>query len=230
MSIELTPAFQANIQAKDQKGNILFTKTCSSEEEARIFLKTYGTSRQSWGVLQGLAVPFRTQNIKDLATDLFLPTFIHSALRIDNIALKLIASIFAIALDLVTMPIRFITTPFRMSDQAYYYPEEKHPLALEIAQRTQPQIIVEDPVVDLCYEMQKVHVVPPTAENQFTGSATKSVVKGTLHVALRTLPGGTLEQPPEVEEIVPCGQINFGNVLGQELAQGLSSFLLGGQR
>lgn len=65
-------------------------------------------------ILKGCFIPLRTDSLKNLATDLFLPTLFNHALKINNIALKVIASIAAIILDLITLLPRTIATPFRV--------------------------------------------------------------------------------------------------------------------
>lgn len=74
-----------------------------------------------------MVVPLRTQNLGDFSRDFFLPTFVNLSLKIHNTALKIIASVFAVALDILTFPVRLLTSPFR----AYYnhtHPEPVHPI------------------------------------------------------------------------------------------------------
>ncbi len=77
-------------------------------------------------------------------------------MKINNIAIKVIASIFAIALDIVTFPVRFFATPFRI----YYnskHPEEKHPIN---------QLIHEpkSDVVNLVYKIQSNIIENPAKD------------------------------------------------------------------
>lgn len=55
----------------------------------------------------------------DFAKDLFLPTFINRALKVDGLASKIFTSIGAIALDLFTFIPRLIATPFRIDGDRY---------------------------------------------------------------------------------------------------------------
>ena len=51
----------------------------------------------------------RVDTWKNLAKDLFLPTFINRALRVENLVGAIFASFFAIILDLATLPFRLLT-------------------------------------------------------------------------------------------------------------------------
>lgn len=200
MSIELIPGFQANIQIKDQQGNLLLEKGCASKEEVQAFVKEYGQSK-SWGLLDGLVMPLRTQNSTEFAQDLFLPTFVHVALQVNNIVLKVIVSILTIVLDVMTLPIRFIATPFRMYYQAHYPEEKNHPLTQLIHENG--RAVFDDPVVELCYEVQEVctsraqeKIVFPKSWSasscacvrELLADGRKSVIKGAIQVALQTMP------------------------------------------
>lgn len=211
----------------DQKNSTLYANHYSSEEEARAFVKTYEEEARAsvktyeefekgWGWLQGLVIPLRTQNGEELIEDLFFPTFAHVARKVDNIALKVMVAIFAIALDIMTLPIRSVTTPFRIWYHAYY-PEKDHRLVRLIKENKEAQ-------VDLNYKIQKINFVLPTEENQFTTNVTRCVVKGTLHL---TSPDGTQERSPEVEEIMPPEQINFLSSSPWLTGEKLSGFIAG---
>lgn len=183
----------AYVQIKDKAGCCLFEKRCGSEEEVNVFIEQYGTSRTGWSLIQGAVMPLRTESRKALAEDLFLPTFIHFALQIDNFILQLIGSLVAIAIDLATLPIRCVLLPLRM----YYnsqHPEAKHPILELIEYNPKAERALNDQYVDLCYEIEDV-TISPTAEDirrYAEEIAHQSILKGVLHVALQTLPGGAV--------------------------------------
>ncbi len=124
-------------------------------------------------------------------------------LKINNIALKIIVSIFAIALDIITAPVRFFLKPFRIYDN-YKYPETEHPITNLIRENPFSQKAIDDNFVNLCYEVQDVEMTDPSApgeEGNIFQNARKSAVKGTIQIALRRMPGGIENQSSEEEEV-----------------------------
>lgn len=213
MSIELMPPFQANIQVKDQEEHILFTKTCLSKEEFVAFVKEYGQSKEGWELMQGMVMPLRTHTITAFGQDFFFPTFTQYTLWkgqpmpsyggphasrceqimeiIDDIVMKIIAPLGFLVIDIISLPIRFIATPFRMCYNAYYPEENNHPLTQLIQENGQAAF--EAPVVNLYYEVQAVHIFP-------SEEAHKYIIKGTTQVALQTISFGMEKHPTEVQE------------------------------
>ena len=126
MSITLTPGYQANIQLRDANDNVIYQHRYSTDEQVKEFIGKYAKSRDGYSLLQSAIFPMRTNSFKDYAEDLFLPTFLHHSSKINNFAIKFLASIFAIAFDIVTLPIRIVTTPFQIHKNNI--PEEKHPV------------------------------------------------------------------------------------------------------
>lgn len=61
----------------------------------------------SW--IEGLLYPIRTQKIQDFAVDLFLPTTLLYAVKVESVALRLFCVVLAFAIDLVTLPFRLVT-------------------------------------------------------------------------------------------------------------------------
>jgi hypothetical protein len=79
-------------------------------------------------VLYGLAVPIRTNNLKNLATDLFLPTTLNYAVKLEMTILKVLAIVASLFIDLLTLPIRcltliprIITNYFKENNPMYQY-------------------------------------------------------------------------------------------------------------
>ncbi|MCP5506787.1 MAG: hypothetical protein H7A37_00580 [Chlamydiales bacterium] len=58
-------------------------------------------------------IPVRTNSWKNFSKDFFLPTVVNHAMKVDNIAAKIFAVLGAIILDVLTLPIRLVTAPFR---------------------------------------------------------------------------------------------------------------------
>lgn len=184
MGITLTPGvIQATVQVKDTRDQVLYEANFASKTEAKEFIAKYQESREGYGLLHSIVFPLRTGNLKDFAEDLFLPTWVHFASKIENIALRFFASIPAIALDFLTFPVRLLTVPFQIYSNDKN-PEGKHPILGLIENHPLAQKAIEDGMVNLCYEIDDVQISDPI-------HATRSSVKGTIEVALKRLPGGT---------------------------------------
>lgn len=210
MSIHLNPGYQATIQIKDKHDHLVYQKSCSSEYEVKAFIRQYGKSKYGWSLLRGTVIPLRTQYPKDFLKDLFLPTFLHFSLKINNMALKIIGSIFAVMLDITTFPIRLITTPFRIYYN-YKYPDEKHPLIHLIEDQSRFQKTIENNKVNLCYEVQNVQITPfspPDEKGNIFQDATKSTIQGVMSIALKKIPGGIKNQSSEKTENISYLAIN----------------------
>lgn len=62
--------------------------------------------------------PVRTNNLNNFAVDFFLPSTINIAIRVENVIGRVIATIAAIMLDVATLPIRLLTTIFRIQSNS----------------------------------------------------------------------------------------------------------------
>jgi hypothetical protein len=95
------------LKVTNLENNLIWKKEITSKEEFNevqdYFLK--GKTTVSW--IRATLYPVRTN--KNLTTDLFLPTVINHALKIQNCVGKIFAIIGATILDLATLPIRMIT-------------------------------------------------------------------------------------------------------------------------
>jgi hypothetical protein len=200
--------FSGVVQIKDVEGDILYQKDFLSQKEIETFIQQYGKSKQGYSLLQSAFIPLRTQNLKDF----FLPAFVNFSLKINNIALKIIASIFAIALDVVSLPIRFFMTPFCIYYN-YKNPETEHPVINLIRESPLSQKAIIDNFVHLCYEVQDVQRSDPSApdeEGNTFQNAAGTAVKGTIQVALRRMPG-IVAQSSEEETIASYVGMNGGD-------------------
>ncbi len=107
--VYLQPGFSGHISVQTNDGTELFRKEIASEKEGEDFVNQYGQSIRGSGLLKALFVPLHTDN----CADLFSPAFTHLALQVDNCALRLLASVFAIALDAITLVPRLIVALFK---------------------------------------------------------------------------------------------------------------------
>jgi hypothetical protein len=114
MGINLNFGINGYVAVQDMKDRELYRIPVQSEEEAHQWIKEHKAPVQKWGILKSSFVPMRVDNCNHLARDLFLPTFINRALKIHNLFLKVLASIVAIAWDVLTFPIRLIALPIRL--------------------------------------------------------------------------------------------------------------------
>ena len=60
--------------------------------------------------IEPLIYPVRANSFKNFAKDFFFPSLINLALKVDSFILGLFAATLALALDIVTLPIRAVTT------------------------------------------------------------------------------------------------------------------------
>lgn len=71
-------------------------------------------SCNTWPIMTAVLVPVRTKKMSSFAQDLFLPTLVNHAIKVEHVAKRILAAFVAILLDLVTIPIRLITAIPRM--------------------------------------------------------------------------------------------------------------------
>lgn len=95
-----------NVTTLDNSGghNFAFNANDFADAENAVFF-----SRNEVALMPATLYPVRTNNWKNFATDLFLPTVINHALAIENCVGKFFAALFALVLDTVTFPIRLLT-------------------------------------------------------------------------------------------------------------------------
>lgn len=130
------------IQVNDRKGNRFYHQNINDPSEAEAFIKANGISTKSHNWLKAIIIPTRTDNLKDFLKDIFLPTFVNQALNINNIALRLFASFFALALDVITLLPRLCVAPFKVKyDRSH--PQPIHPLNEELGKKWLSQLEIE---------------------------------------------------------------------------------------
>lgn len=97
---------------KDMQNKELYRQDLAWDNDIHDFCAKY----KSVPTVSLLAASFwvvRLDNLEDFATDLFLPTFINHALRIKNVAARIVMSVLAIIWDLLTLIPRILTLPWR---------------------------------------------------------------------------------------------------------------------
>ncbi len=191
---QLTPGFQGHIRIEDSQHRGLYQKDCATTQEVKDFVNANGGSKIGYGLTEMLVMPLRTDNLKDFATDLFLPTFFHFALKVENVVLRALASIVAIVVDVATVLIRLVATPIRF----YYntqYPEPVHPLVSLLGQNPTSKQALEEGTVILICKMRQTNLSPTRNEQGHqVQEAQKTLITMTSYIALRKLPGGVKEE------------------------------------
>jgi hypothetical protein len=120
---ELRFGYDGYLSVKDTLGRELWKKKIISDQEIGPWMKANSHSVQGWGILKSTFVPVRVDNVADFGRDLFLPTFVNHVLKIKNVFLKVLAAIIAIPWDLLTLPVRCLTSPLRW---AYFLSASKN--------------------------------------------------------------------------------------------------------
>ncbi len=157
----------------------------------------------------------RNESFKLFMADLFLPTFINHALHVNGFALKFLASIGGIAIDLVTLIPRATLMPFRL----YYL--IKHPPIHPILKRfnNDPDIknaILKDGYVSISKILSQTRLdADPTC-------ARKEQTEQTQFIAIKPL--FSYSKNLDVLEIKSTTQYRHDNVAGWEITQSSGSF------
>lgn len=101
-------------------------KPLSEEEFDNIWKLCH--SRGTVYVIPATVVPVRTGNGKNFCKDFFFPTLFNQALTIKNLAVKIIASLAALILDIATFPLRLLTAAPWVLINRKSAKNESHPL------------------------------------------------------------------------------------------------------
>jgi hypothetical protein len=196
MPIQLNPGYQAQVKIlhmQDAQHGVLYTRDFNSPDQLREFIVTHGKSKEGWPMLHGLIFPLRINNDWEFAKDLLLPTFFRFASKIDSFAKRVFASFFAIVLDLLTLPIRLVATPFRYH-HIKNHPEQEHPLVPLIRERYGLQQLNDN--VSLYFKEEKVEI-----RNDLHFPTAKEIkTAGYIDIALKRLPGGIKSRSHETSE------------------------------
>lgn len=92
----------------------LYSQPIKSKEEADSWIAANETSIEPSGILKSSFIPTRVDTLANLAKDLFLPTFINQALKVDGLFFKIVASLILLPWDMLTLVFRLITLPYRL--------------------------------------------------------------------------------------------------------------------
>lgn len=128
-AITINPGYVGSFSIQDQRGNEISSVDFSDMGEAKAFREQYLQSTTPYSGWRMSFIPTRTDNLKNFMGDLFFPNFINSALKVDNVFLRIIASILCICFDLITLLPRLIMTPYSFSYNAKKATiDQPHPL------------------------------------------------------------------------------------------------------
>jgi hypothetical protein len=117
MGANLIFGYTGFVAVQDVSGNDLYRSPIQSKKEMDDWIKANELSVEGWGITKSSFVPVRVDNCDDFSKDLFLPTFVNHVLKINNLFFKLLASIFALPWDVLTLPCRLIGVFFRLADK-----------------------------------------------------------------------------------------------------------------
>lgn len=184
MAIILNPGFSGIVSIKNDQVE-LYRKNVQSPAEAQNFINTYGKSVRGYTLWRASLIPLRLDNWKDFAKDLFLPTFINFALKVNNIALKIFASPFAIAFDVLTLIPRLLLTPLRFHYNGKN--KQEHPLVALIKDKPDAAESLKSGIVNLHVKMEQIDI----KNDRLNGldAAEQKTIEGNIRVAIKALHG-----------------------------------------
>lgn len=135
------PKFSGYVQVADRQGHSLYKKEIHSPKEGEEFIAKYGQTVSSFGWIKSLFCPMELK-FNVLPKELLCPTLLKFASKVENRGLRVIASIFALAADIVTLVPRVIVTPFR----AIYLKQHDapHPLTVLLKETKDAQEALEE--------------------------------------------------------------------------------------
>ncbi len=106
------------------------------------------TSRASIPMVFDALIPVRTNNILNFAEDFFLPTVFHHTGKIQDVALRAIATVAAFIFDMLTLHVRFVTA---LPWVFYQSLQEENPLLKYLKQQeVDPRLLESDYVLIEC--------------------------------------------------------------------------------
>lgn len=193
MSVNLEFGYKGYVTVQDAKGRDLYRREIQSDREIEPWIEANKPSVQGWGVLKSSFVPVRVDNLADFFRDVYFPTFINHALKINNICLRILVSCVAIVWDLITLPIRSLTWPIRM----YSYHYNSKPLPVEELIKTSPHFAEakRDGVVRLVARGEYTRHVQSLGDfindpklKHLPNTATRNTLEVTRFVTLKALP------------------------------------------
>lgn len=116
------------------------------DQAAEIKSKLVSASRIS--MLPATLFPVRTNNFSNFSKDFFLPTTLNHAINTQNTFKKVIAVIGAIFLDLLTLPIRLITSAPRALSNALY----QNPFKAFLIEKNADKVLIDAEAVNVQFK------------------------------------------------------------------------------
>jgi hypothetical protein len=166
MGVNLNFGVQGFVAVQDMNGRELYRRAVESRQEADEWVKAHKASVQGDGGFKNSFVPVRVDNFADMAKDVFLPNFVNHVLKINNLAAKIFVGFFALAWDVVTLPVRlFIGLPIRLYQ---HYNESKTLLPVEELIKANPHYeeAKKNGIVRLVYHIEETRVTKTMGEFQ----------------------------------------------------------------
>jgi hypothetical protein len=99
----------------------------SSPAEAIDFTGLYGESVPPHDWIRATLIPTRTDDLKSFAKDLFLPTFVNQAMKVQELSRWIFAAFFSLIIDLLTLLPRLCAAPIKVFYD-HYSEQPPHPL------------------------------------------------------------------------------------------------------
>ncbi len=134
--------YAIRVKANPDDAQYLFVKNFNSLEEFQ-GVKNLCYNRRTIGFLESTTITVRTNTLQNFAKDFFFPTLINHALKIHDLALKIICTIAFICLDICTLPIRICTLlPLCIANGLH--PKVSHPLYQYLLAHQVPAVALDD--------------------------------------------------------------------------------------
>ena len=207
------PKNQDTIQPADNNVEIYINALREECILAKTFITMWktdnATSRPGIGFWEGL-VCARIDSRKNFAKDFFLPTVVNRASKVNNLALRFFACLFAVVIDIASFPLRLLISPIQAIYQSRH-PGVRLPLPLEEGLRSNLEdwmfterekaaigVALEDGFVTVEYALHTCEV----KENPNGDSGIYVKERSTLtvaQIAFKRLPGYNTSESTEFE-------------------------------
>lgn len=171
MSITLNPGSYTTISFQNMRKEEFYNASVTEQEIEEINEMADRSKIEGWSVLGAAFVVVRTDNWKDFAKDLFLPTFFTRTSKIESIR-DAVFSTLALLFDLITLLPRACIAPFRF---AYNASQEKvsNPLVEFIRSKVSEnhkqlaEEAIQNGKITIFTRHQKIKITPPKDQNDF---------------------------------------------------------------
>lgn len=201
--IQPTPEFKLNasfkkgyISLQDEEKRKFYTQIIHQPSEINDFVIQYGKSVTGFGLFPSLFCPMRLQGA-GFVKDFFSPSLMNFALKVNPIALRILATLGAAVLDILTLLPRMIGTVFRAD-----YLKNNHP-------KIHPLIDLIKKIPDGRYALKsgKVSIkIRGEYIRDRKGILKKIIIKETFHIAIKQLHGNSYSWEKKIDE-TPISQI-----------------------